>query len=207
MRVITVIVFIIFYNDLISQSEYNKTVSHHVYYDTIIKPDHFLVNFTVSEKIEYEGWGKKQLKKLISLDSVYSHFVNDLKKMGFNQPIMLKSISEKQKSQYYPYQEYYEGKLLFEGNYFFIIKNKDSAEMLFLKIDKQKLSSLTIVSQLTDESRLKIQEVMSMNCYSKSKAMMSKIILENNIINITSLKNYFNFYLINKENQLYFGAE
>lgn len=159
-KIVTIILLGLFSINGYSQIKTEKQLSNTQFLDTLIKPDYFLVKITVSEYVLTTKKGRKYKSELMDLDTVSYILKSNLEKIGFTQNLKKSSIAETLVSTGYgnTQKRYFNGQVLFEVSYEFMVSNKDSVNYLFKELPKERLTALKITPHILPSTIKQVKE-------------------------------------------------
>ena len=177
---LTLVLMLLSFQAVFSQGKTEKTLTHRVAYDTMLRPDYFIIDIGVAEYVKYEGKGKKSKSVFVPLDTVSKNLISELNKLGFSGPFKKMSIAEKNSGRYGQRAQYWGG-LLFQVTYQFNLANRDSINYLFKEINKENLMSLVVTPRFYDTTLERAKEKLFATALSSAKEYAQKIVDSNNI--------------------------
>ncbi|HEX7846707.1 MAG TPA: hypothetical protein VF476_12975 [Chitinophagaceae bacterium] len=140
----------------IAQDSPEKTMIYNLTLDTLLKPDYYSVNITVSEYVQYQRLSKKEVRaNIVSIDTLSKGLILHISNLGFTQNLHKSSITEIDQNDYYARRS---DKKLFQVTYSFRLYNKDSVDYLFSNIDKTIVSGMRISPGILDATVEKVKQ-------------------------------------------------
>lgn len=132
-----------------TQELQEKTMVYNLTMDTLLKPDYYSVNISISEYIQYQRLSKKDVRaNVVSLDTLSKKLMGYLSALGIDQAISKSSITEadNENNNYSNRSD----KKLFQTTYSFRLYQMDSIDYLFKNIDKTIVSGMRITPEVYD---------------------------------------------------------
>lgn len=162
-----------------TQNKTEKTITYSLSFDTILKPDYFIIEMVVAEYVKY-GKGKKSTDTFVPLDTVSKDLITELSRLGFNGVLKERYITEKN-SRVDGDRAYFNGRLMFQATHQLNISNRDSVNYLFKEISKENLVSFITTPKFYNATLARAKEKLFVRALDASKDYAQKVAEGNNI--------------------------
>lgn len=163
-----------------TQNKTEKTLTYSLSFDTILKPDYFIIEMVVAEYWKMEGKGKKSTPVLVPLDTVSKDLTSELNRLGFSGHPTEKSITEKN-NRTDGERAYFYNRPLFQATHQLNLTNRDSINYLFKEITKDNLVSFIVTPKFYDATPEKAKEKLFVRALNAAKDYAQKVAESNNI--------------------------